>query len=313
MADLQTKKAAGSERSTWPGVLRNVAIALLVAAAVAWALAQGSVAAGDAGVQAYLPVVWLCALLAFVVQWVAFVPAFAAKTEHYYDLTGSLTYLLVSLSAALLVGAWDPRSLIVLAMIWLWAGRLGTFLFRRVRRAGGDSRFDRMKLDAALFFQAWSLQGLWVFLTLAAALAALTAPGDRRPDLGVLDLVGIAVWAFGWGFEVVADRQKSAFRSDPENRGNFISTGLWAWSRHPNYFGEIVLWTGVALVATPTLDGWRWAAWISPAFVAFLLTRVSGVPMLERSADRRWGGQREYELYKQQTPVLVPRPPRRSR
>ena len=109
--------------------------------------------------------------------------------------------------------------------------------------------------------------------------------------------------------EIVSDRQKSAFRNDPANAGRFINTGLWAWSRHPNYFGEIVLWIGIAIIAIPVLQGWQWATLISPVFVTFLLTKVSGVPMLEEAADQRWGGQEDYEAYKRATPVLVMKPP----
>ncbi len=189
----------------------------------------------------------------------------------------------------------------------IWAGRLGTYLFRRIRRAGKDERFDRIKPSFVRFLNAWTLQGLWVSLTLAAALAAITT--TTREAIGVVTVIGALVWVAGFGIEATADRQKSRFRADPANKGRFISGGLWAWSRHPNYFGEIVLWIGVALVAVPVLRGWQWVTLISPVFVAFLLTRVSGVPLLEKRADEKWGGQEDYEAYKASTPVLVPRPP----
>jgi steroid 5-alpha reductase family enzyme len=126
--------------------------------------------------------------------------------------------------------------------------------------------------------------------------------------LGLFALAGSLVWAFGFAIEVVADAQKSRFRADPENAGKFIDAGLWAWSRHPNYFGEIVLWIGVAVIALPVLRGWQWVTLISPVFVAVLLTRISGVPILEKRADEKWGGQEDYEAYKERTPVLIPRP-----
>ena len=134
--------------------------------------------------------------------------------------------------------------------------------------------------------------------------------GGSREPLGIVCYVGIAVWTIGILVEIVADQQKSAFRADPVNQGRFIKTGLWAWSRHPNYFGEIVLWTGMAIIAIPVLEGWHL---ISPVFVAFLPTKVSGVPMLEKAADERWGGQDDYEAYKRNTPVLVMKPPARDR
>jgi steroid 5-alpha reductase family enzyme len=148
---------------------------------------------------------------------------------------------------------------------------------------------------------------LWVTLTLAAALAAITT--TNRKGLGLCALVGTLVWVFGFAIEAAADAQKSRFRTDPENKGKFINTGLWSWSRHPNYFGEIVLWVGVAIIALPVLQGWQWVTLISPVFVALLLTRISGVPILERRADEKWGGQEDFEAYKERTPVLIPRPP----
>jgi len=107
--------------------------------------------------------------------------------------------------------------------------------------------------------------------------------------------------------EVIADAQKSHFNADPANKDKFIQTGLWSRSRHPNYFGEIVLWIGVLIIAMPVLQGWQWAALISPVFVTLLLTRISGVPLLEKKADQEWGGQAGYETYKKQMPVLIPR------
>jgi steroid 5-alpha reductase family enzyme len=115
------------------------------------------------------------------------------------------------------------------------------------------------------------------------------------------------VWVIGFTIEVAADVQKSRFNSDPTNKGRFVRDGLWSRSRHPNYFGEIVLWIGVAIIALPILQGWQWVALLSPIFVTLLLTRVTGIPLLEMKADKKWGGQPDYEAYKQATPVLIPR------
>ena len=109
---------------------------------------------------------------------------------------------------------------------------------------------------------------------------------------------------------IAADSQKSHFRANPANKDEFIRTGLWAWSRHPNYFGEIALWIGITVAALPALSGWQYVTLISPIFVLILIGRVSGVPLLEAKADRKWGGREDYEQYKASTPVLVPRPPR---
>ena len=155
---------------------------------------------------------------------------------------------------------------------------------------------------------AWVVQGLWVVITAGAALAAITS--GAKTDFGILGVIGLVVWLIGFGIEVVSDNQKSAFKADSSNDGQFIDVGLWAWSRHPNYFGEITLWTGMAILALPALQGWQYATLISPIFVFLLLTRFSGIPMLEKRADKKWGGQPDYEAYKSSTPVLIPRPPR---
>jgi steroid 5-alpha reductase family enzyme len=273
---------------------------LLVAAVVAWAGAQGGALLLGVSLMAW------CAALAFAIQWVAFVPAYLKQTERFYDLTGSLTYISVTLFALAASGPVDARSALLASLVLVWAMRLGSFLFRRIHAEGSDSRFDSIKPSAARFFVAWTLQGLWVFLTLCAALAAITTL-DAAPSAWP-DLAGLLIWLLGFAIEVVADRQKSAHRE--AHPGKFIRSGLWAWSRHPNYFGEILLWTGIAVIASSTLRGWQWVTMISPFFVAFLLIRVSGIPILEKRADERWGGDPAYERYKAMTPVLLPRPPR---
>jgi len=285
---------------------RNAIIAVPVVALVGLGVA---LAGGQGGGEAFgVPVYVIAVVLAYLIQWIVFVPAYTLQSERFYDLTGAATYMTVTLVAVILAPEVDGRSLLLLALVVIWAGRLGTFLVRRVRKAGKDDRFDAIKRSFPRFLMTWTLQGLWVSLTLAAALAAITT--TVRKDLDVFAVAGFLVWAAGFAIEATADRQKSRFRVDPANRGRFISTGLWAWSRHPNYFGEIVLWVGVAIIALPVLRGWQWVTLISPVFVTLLLTRVSGVPLLEKKADAKWGGAADYEAYKARTPVLVPRPPR---
>ena len=281
--------------------LAAIAIAIAIGALVAWAGSDGGDRIGS------VPVFALCGALAFVINWLAFIPAALARTEHYYDLVGGITYVVTTIVAVILSSDLDLRATLVAAMVMIWSLRLATFLFRRISKAGSDSRFDEIKTQPLRFLMAWTLQGLWVLLTAAAAWAVIS--GGTREPLGAVGMFGIAVWLAGFAIEVIADLQKSRFKADPGNKGKFIDVGLWAWSRHPNYFGEIVLWTGVAIIAVPVLVGWQWVTLISPVFVAFLLIRVSGIPMLEEKADQRWGGQDDYEEYKRRTPVLVPKPP----
>jgi len=277
-------------------------IALGLAFGLAWAGSQGGARIGG------LPLFAVCVDLALLIQWIAFVPAYLGRTERFYDLTGSLTYLTVTALALWLGPEPDARSLLLGVMVAVWAGRLGGFLFRRILKEGSDRRFDEIKTSWARFLVAWTLQGVWVAFTMGAALAVITS--DRPVQFGVVSWTGLVLWLLGFGIEAAADAQKSRFRTQPENEGRFIRSGLWAWSRHPNYFGEILLWTGVAIIALPALAGWQYVTLISPLFVTFLLTKVSGIPMLEERADSKWGGDAEYEAYKAATPVLIPRPPR---
>ncbi len=280
------------------GIVASIAIGVLVALAGS----SGSVEVGS------FPVFAICAALAYLINWIVFVPSNAAQTEAYYDLTGSITYVSVVAAAVVLSDDLDARAWIAAILVAVWAGRLGSFLFRRVKRDGRDGRFDAIKTNPLRFFMTWTLQGLWVLFTAACALAIITA-ADRE-ELEWVGYVGIALWAVGFVIEVVADQQKSAFKRDPANDGRFITSGLWSWSRHPNYFGEITLWIGMAVLALPILSGWRWVMLISPVFVIVLLTRISGIPLLEARGAKRWGDDPDYRAYVERTSVLVPRPPR---
>ena len=246
--------------------------------------------------------------LAFAINIAAFIPSYLNRTDHYYDVTGSITYITVTLVALLTTDVRDARTFIAGFLILIWAGRLGSFLFARVKKSDGDRRFDKIKHSWVRFLMAWMLQGLWVTLTAGAAIAAITS--GSKANFGVISTIGLGIWIAGFAIEVVADQQKGAFKADPNNDGLFINVGLWRWSRHPNYFGEITLWIGMALIALPALSGTQYATLISPIFVYLLLTRVSGAPLLEKRSDKKWGGQADYEEYKANTPELLLRPPR---
>ncbi len=252
-----------------------------------------------------IPIFAICVGLGFLINWLAFIPANILQTEKFFDLTGSLTYISIVLIALFLSDPTNQRSQLLAALVLVWAIRLGTFLFRRIHKAGKDDRFDKIKPNFLRFFNIWTIQALWVTLTAAPAFIAITS--NQQKELGIFAAIGVLVWLVGFIFEVVADNQKTQFRNDPANKERFISTGLWSKSRHPNYFGEIVLWIGVLIIAIPVLQGWQWIALVSPIFVFFLLTRISGVPGLEAKANKKWGGQADYEAYKSSTPVLIPK------
>lgn len=282
-------------RRAWVMIL----VALILGSGMAWAGGGGSITVGG------WPVYPLAVAACFLIQWLVYLPSQLRRTERFFDATGAITY--VTITAGLL--ALHPKAalyhLLLAAAVVLWALRLGTFLFLRVSRDGGDGRFDEIKPSVPRFLAVWTVQGLWITLTAAAAWMALSSTRPQTVTLPVL--AGLLIWAVGLSIEVVADLQKSRFRADPANRGRFITTGLWSLSRHPNYLGEIALWTGVAIMALPALHGWQLMSLVSPVFVWLLLTKVSGIPLLERRADDRWGGQEDYERYKRTTPVLLPR------
>lgn len=287
------------KNQTW---IIGIVVSIVIGVLLAIAGSRGGAEAGG------LAVFTICVAAAYIINWVVFIPSWSAHTEKYFDLTGSLTYLSVTALAVVLSPDMDLRAWLAAGMVAIWAARLGSFLFRRISKDGKDGRFDKMKFDFWQFLMTWTIQGLWVSLTLAAALAIITA--SDRVSFSVLGAIGLVIWLTGFVIEVTADTQKSVFKADPANEGRFITTGLWSWSRHPNYFGEITLWTGMLVMAIPVLSGWRWIALISPVFVFVLLTRISGVPMLERRAEKRWGTEPEFRAYTDNTSVLVPLPPK---
>lgn len=288
--------------------LMVVLVASIIGLAFAWMAGSGS--APLAG----FPAVFACAALAFAVNWLAFVPAALFQSDRFYDTTGALTYLSVIAAASVAAiearGSLGPVALAVAGMVAVWTVRLGSFLFTRIHAAGGtDVRFAKIKVNPPRFLVAWTLQACWVIFTASAALVIITAPEPRPLD--AFFWAGSALWAIGFAFEVIADEQKRRFRADPANRGQFIASGLWAWSQHPNYFGEIALWAGILVIALPQLSGWNWLVVFSPVFVTLLLTKVSGINLLDAIARKRWGDDPAWQAYVARTPVLFPRPPRR--
>ena len=255
-----------------------------------------------------------CAVLCIGVQWLAWIPASMAKTERFYDLTGGLTYLIVvgfSLWAGSQSEAPSLRELIVSLLVVIWALRLSSFLYFRIHRTGKDGRFDRLKTSPIRFLVPWTIQGLWVFLTMIVVIVINSQTGSA-PALGIWDAVGLSIWLLGFSIEVVADNQKTVFNTESNNQGKWIDSGLWSYSRHPNYLGEILLWTGIACFGISCFTGLERVAWISPIFIYLLLTKLSGIPILDRRALEKWGDDVEYQKYRENTPALFPRLSKKS-
>ena len=248
-------------------------------------------------------------LIAFIIQWVAFIPAYAFQTEKFYDLTGTLTYLTVTWYALYMSSEkftnLNVASIAIVLLISLWAIRLGSFLFSRIHKDGEDKRFRTIKPSATQFFMTWTLQGLWVSLCSMCALTAISS--ESGVVVNAFYYLGVGLFIYGFITEVKADNEKSKFRSAPENREKFITTGLWAKSRHPNYFGEIVLWAAIAVISLPSLSSLQYITLISPIFTYVLLVHVSGVRMLEARGQKKWGHLEEYKAYQKSTPMLFPK------
>lgn len=244
----------------------------------------------------------------FLIQWIGFIFASGilgnTPTEKYYDITGSFTYILVLVSSFLTLKKMSTRQLIIILASLIWSIRLGVFLFARISRSGGiDKRFSEIKTSFSDFLIAWSIQGLWILMTLLSVLAACQI--EDTEELAILNYLGILTWIIGFTFEVVADYQKSVFKKNPDNQNKWISSGLWSVSRHPNYFGEIFLWIGISLICySKSINPLKLV--LSPIFVACLLIFVSGIPILEKNANLRYEKNKEYEKYKKNTPVLIP-------
>ena len=253
-----------------------------------------------------IELVFRAVFLAFAIQWIAFIPAYIFQTEKFYDLTGSLTYLSVvwyslTYSSEYFVNL-NLANLLIVILITFWALRLGSFLFMRIHKDGEDKRFRTIKPSPSQFFMTWTLQGLWVSLCSMCALTAISS--NTGVVTNVFFYIGLALFITGFTVEVVADMQKSAFKAIPANKDKFITLGLWAKSRHPNYLGEIVLWTGIAVMSFSSLQGLQYLTLISPIFTYLLLVYVSGVRMLEARGDLKWGDDPDYQNYKKSTPTL---------
>lgn len=244
---------------------------------------------------------------AFIIQWIAFIPAYIGQTEKFYDLVGSSTYVFVigyvnfhNWSAP----SMNWGSLVLAAFIVLWAARLGTFLFVRIKKNKEDKRFASIKPSPTRFFMAWTLQGMWVSLCAMCALTAIAS--NQGVVINQFFYAGALVFVTGLAMEIIADWQKSVFRENPKNKDQFIQHGLWSYSRHPNYFGEIILWTGISIMSFSSLSGWQYITLISPIFTYVLLVYISGVSILEASGMEKWGHLESYRLYVRNTPSLIP-------
>jgi steroid 5-alpha reductase family enzyme len=254
-----------------------------------------------------LQVIQQAVFIAFIIQWILFVPAFYYQTEKFYDLAGSATYISVfsyiGFQSYFAINI-NIGNILLASFIMLWAIRLGSFLFTRIQKSGQDKRFNTIKPSPTRFFMAWTFQGMWVSLCSMCALTAIAS--KNGVILNSYFYIGMLVFIVGFVLEIIADWQKSVFRKNPMNKDQFIAHGLWHYSRHPNYFGEITLWLGISIMSLSSLSSWQYITLISPLFTYILLVYISGVRLLEISGMEKWGHLESYQNYIRTTPSLFP-------
>lgn len=238
----------------------------------------------------------------------AFFFAFAAgfRSDKVTDLSYSLSFIALTFYLLLWSGVDGPAQVLLATMIIIWAVRLAGYLVRRILLMGHDPRFDRMRGNFFRFLAFWTIQGLfvWVLMLPVTAWHAWHLPASLSP----VHLLGFAVWAVGLAIESVADAQKFRHKRIATPSRAWVSTGLWRWSRHPNYFGEMLCWWGVFLFVAADLSGWAWTTAIGPISLVLLLRFGTGIPQLEQSAERKWGRDPEYRQYVATTNLLIPGP-----
>jgi steroid 5-alpha reductase family enzyme len=245
-------------------------------------------------------------ILAFIIQIVFFIFAAYFKTDKVTDLSYGLTFIILALIVLLTNKTFFPYQVLLAVMVTTWGIRLASYLFIRILKTKKDARFDGIREDFIKFARFWFFQAIavWVIMLPSIYLLSLKIP----EKFNLLMYSGFFIWLAGLLIESIADQQKFVFKSNPKNKGGWIEAGLWQYSRHPNYFGEMLCWWGIFIYAVPFLTGISWLTIISPLFITFILLFVSGIPPLEKKYDRRYKGNKKYLDYKKRTNLLIPLP-----
>lgn len=247
-------------------------------------------------------------IVSIAIQLILFIPAYIRRTDKLTDFSYGFSFIVLAIFALFSANASTGKMLLAF-MITIWGMRLIIYLVIRVIKTKKDSRFDGIRERFWKFFSFWFFQGISVWIIMLPSLLLLS---KSHITISQLSLLGFLIWIFGILTEGIADYQKSKFKSDPANKGKWIATGLWKYSRHPNYFGEILCWIGIYIYCLPTLmaAGLEWfIALVSPLYIMTLLLFVTGLPKLEKQADDKWGKDKAYQEYKKQTSavILMPR------
>ena len=249
-----------------------------------------------------LPTLGIC----LAIQAVFFAFAATLRTDKVTDLSYGLTFVIIAVVLLLQGNATDAPQLAVTLMVALWGVRLAGYLFFRIFQMGRDKRFDGVRENFLRFFRFWFFQGVAVWVIMLPVIVWFGNPGPWN----LLMTAGVMVWAAGFVIETVADAQKFAAKRQPGGESRWMDTGLWRFSRHPNYFGELLVWWGVFVFVAKDLTGLQWLTIIGPIAITFLLLRVTGIPTLEASAAKKWGNNADYQAYVRRTSRLMLWPPR---
>ncbi|XP_012068452.1 uncharacterized protein LOC105631062 isoform X3 [Jatropha curcas] len=239
-------------------------------------------------------------------QFLFFVVTALLKFDKVTDFAGSTNFVIIAVLTLVLKGTWYFRQVVLSLLVVMWGLRLGLFLLMRILQWGEDRRFDEMRSNLGKLAVFWIFQAVWVW-TVSLPVTVVNS-SDRNPSLQAVDIIGWVMWSVGVSIEAAADQQKLIFKNSPENRGKWCNVGLWKYSRHPNYFGEIFLWWGIFVASTPVLEAAEWLVILGPVFLTLLLLFVSGIPLLEESADKKFGNVAAYRMYKRTTSPLIPLP-----
>ena len=242
-------------------------------------------------------------ILAVALNLAVFLVAFYLRSDKLTDFTYGMSFVAIALYAG--QGFFNnPHITLISFLIGLWALRLSVYLVIRIRKINRDKRFDNIRDNFLKFGRFWLLQGISAWVIMIPAIFALSLP-DR--PFSLLTYLGLAIWIIGFYFEAVGDYQKYIFINNPKNKGKWIGSGLWALTRHPNYFGEISMWIGLYIISFPLLTTFQTViALVSPLWITILLVFLTGIPILEKGSDKKWGRQKDYKEYKKHTPILIP-------
>ncbi|KAB2001566.1 hypothetical protein ERO13_D11G003200v2 [Gossypium hirsutum] len=222
------------------------------------------------------------------------------------DFAGSTNFVIIALLTLVKKGSWHLRQVVLTAMIVIWSTRLALYLFFRILRWGEDKRYDRMRHNVGNLAVFFIFQGLWVW-TVTLPVTVVNA-SDKDPSIQAEDIIGWIMWFLGTIVEILADKDKFSFKNSPESKGKWCEIGLWKYSRHPNYFGDILLTWGYFVASLPIIEGAEWLVLIGPVFLTLLLLFVSGLTILEKSGDKKFGNVEAYRVYKKRTSPLIPLP-----